>query len=78
MLLPGILGCLWQDEVEPRLFLDLGEEEQANQGVLKLKGFFRSPAEKRCFLEQSHAQAARFTPEVWSQQPGDASPGQRK
>lgn len=36
-----------------------GEEEQANQGVLKPKGFSMSPA------EQCHMQAARFIPEVW-------------
>ena len=77
MLLPGVLGRLWQDEVEPGAFLDVGGEEQANQGVLKPKGFFRSPAEKRCFLKRSHVQAVWFIPEAWSQQPGDASPGQR-
>lgn len=78
LLLPGVLGRLWQDEVEPGAFLGLGREEQATQGVLKPKGFFRSPAEKRCFLEQAHVQAARFVPQLWSQQPGEASPGQRK
>jgi len=72
--LPGVLGRWWQDEVEPGAFLGLGGQEQANQGVLKPKGFFRSPAEKRSFSEQSHVQAARFIPEVWSQQLGNASP----
>lgn len=45
-----LLGRLWQDEVEPGAFLGLGGEEQATQGILKPKGFFRSPAEKRCFF----------------------------
>lgn len=70
VLLPGILDGLWHDKVESGLFLSFGGEEETNQGVLKPKGFCMVPAEKRYYLEQSHAQAACFSPKPWPQQPG--------